>query len=212
MLLRQCIESCRALCLGLLLALAGCAGGPESLPAEAANAEAAGDAFVVPPEALTLYERAVASMAAGESMEAELRLQEFLLQYPQFPGAHTNLAIIFAERGDFDAAQASLDEALALDPENAAALNRLGIVLRNTGRFREAEEAYLRAIAAEPDYALAYYNLGVLNDLYFQHFAEALQYYERYQELAGEDAQVGKWIADLERRVAAAQRAANVTE
>lgn len=212
MSLRQCIESCRALCLGLLLALAGCAGGPETLPADAANSEAAGDAVAVPPEALTLYERAVASMAAGESMEAELRLQEFLLQYPQFPGAHTNLAIIFAERGDFDAAHASLDEALALDPENAAALNRLGIVLRSTGRFREAEEAYLRAIAAEPDYALAYYNLGVLNDLYFQHFAEALQYYERYQELAGEDAQVGKWIADLERRVAAAQRAANVTE
>jgi Flp pilus assembly protein TadD len=212
MSLRQCIESWRALCLGLLLALAGCADGPETLPADAANSEAAGDAVAVPPEALTLYERAVASMAAGESMEAELRLQEFLLQYPQFPGAHTNLAIIFAERGDFDAARTSLDEALALDPANAAALNRLGIVLRSTGRFREAEEAYLRAIAAEPDYALAYYNLGVLNDLYFQHFAEALQYYERYQELAGEDVQVGKWIADLERRVAAAQRAANVTE
>jgi len=212
MSLRQCTEGYRALCLGLLLVLAGCAGGPEPRSADVADAGAPGDAIVVPPEALTLYERAVSSLAAGETLEAELRLQEFLLQYPQFPGAHTNLAIIFAERGDFDAAEASLNEALALDPENAAALNRLGMVLRQLGRFQEAEQAYQRAITARPDYALAYYNLGVLNDLYFRRFAEALQYYERYQELAGEDAQVAKWIADLERRMAATQRTANVTE
>ena len=36
--------------------------------------------------------------------------------------------------------------------------------------------------------------------------------HERYQELAGEDQQVTKWIVDLKRRISAAQRTANVTE
>ncbi len=166
----------------------------------------------VPAKALTLYEQAVASMAAGDSVDAELRLQEFLLSYPDYPGAHINLAIIFAGRGDDTVAEASLSEALMLDPEHPVALNQLGMLLRRQGRFLEAESAYLKAVTASPDYALAHYNLGVLNDLYLQRLDAALQHYARFQEVAGEDEQVGKWIVDLERRIAAAQRTANVRE
>jgi Tfp pilus assembly protein PilF len=166
----------------------------------------------VPSKALTLYERAVASMAAGDTVDAELRLQEFLLTYPDYPGAHINLAIIFAGRGDDQAAEASLSDALMLDPEHPVALNQLGMLLRRQGKFLEAESAYLKAVTASPDYALAHYNLGVLNDLYLQRLDAALQHYERFQAVAGEDDQVGKWIVDLKRRIEAAQRAANVTE
>ena len=95
-----------------------------------------------------------------------MRFQEFLLRYPEYPGAHVNLAIIFADREDYLAAEAALQEALAIDPQHAMALNRLGMVLRRQGRFDEAHDAYLRAIEADPEYALAYYNLGVLYDLY----------------------------------------------
>jgi hypothetical protein len=59
---------------------------------------------------------------------------------------------------------------------------------------------------------LAHYNLGVLNELYLQRLDDALMHFEKYQELGGEDEQVGKWIADLKRRLAAGQRTANVTE
>ena len=51
------------------------------------------------------FEQAVAVMAAGDVIDAELRLQEFLLAYPEYPGAHVNLAIIFAGRGDDAAAE-----------------------------------------------------------------------------------------------------------
>jgi len=166
----------------------------------------------VPPRALTLFEQAVASMAAGDTIDAELRFQEFLLQYPSYPGAHVNLAIIFAERGDLLAAENSLTDALILNPEHPSALNQLGMLLRQQGKFQEAEAAYMKAATANPDYALAHYNLGVLNDLYLQRLDAALGHYERYQELAGEDPQVSKWIADLKRRISAAQRTANVTE
>lgn len=212
MCLRQCTDLYRVVLVGLLAVFAGCAGSTDTRQADVAEAGGAAQMLIVPPEALTLYEQAVASMAGGDMADAESRFQDFLLKYPQFPGAYVNLAIILSERGDLEAAEANLQEALAIDPEQAVALNRLGMVLRRQGRLEDAERAYQGAIAAAPDYALAYYNLGVLYDLYFRRFTDALDYYERYQELAGEDPQVARWITDLERRQAAAQRTANVTE
>lgn len=189
-----------------LLKLAGCAAGPGS--AGSMRIERSD----VPGKALTMYEQAVAALAAGDTVDAELRLKEFLLSYPDYPGAHINLAIILAGRGDNEEAQASLKNALELDPEHPVALNQLGMLKRRQGRFLEAEDAYLKAVTASPDYALAHYNLGVLNDLYLQRLDAALQHYERYQEIAGEDELVSKWIVDLKRRIGASERTANVTE
>jgi hypothetical protein len=45
-----------------------------------------------------------------------------------------------------------------------------------------------------------------------QRLEVALNHFETYQSLVGEDKQVAKWIADLTRRVAANQRTANVAE
>jgi tetratricopeptide (TPR) repeat protein len=205
-----------ALLMGLALALAGCAstgsGHDASEHGGAAQAAAAPGAVEVPPEALTMYEQAAAVMASGDFLDAELRFKEFLLQYPGFPGAHVNLAIIHANNNNDDAARAAVDAALALDPEYAPALNQLGMLLRRNGKFLEAEAAYLKAVTATPDYALAHYNLGVLNELYLQRLDSALHHFERYQEIVGDDEQVEKWITDLQRRVAASQRTANISE
>ena len=192
------------------LLLAGCASGPGG--SGHSNGGMRIERSDVPSKALTLYEQAVASMAAEDFIDAELRFQEFLLHYPDYPGAHINLAIIFAGRGDDKAAEQSLDDALTLDPQHPVALNQLGMLRRRQGKFPEAESAYLKAVTASPDYALAHYNLGVLNDLYLQRLDAALQHYERYQEIAGKDDQVAKWIVDLKRRIGAAERTANVTE
>ena len=86
------------------------------------------------------------------------------------------------------------------------------MVLRRQGKFVEAESAYLKAVTASPDYALAHYNLGVLNELYLQRLDVALQHFERYQRIEGEDEQVTRWIVDLKRRLNAKQRTAKVAE
>jgi Tfp pilus assembly protein PilF len=166
----------------------------------------------VPPHARTLYEQAVSIMASGDYLEAQFRFQEFLLQYPTYPGAHVNLAIIYASNGDDEGAENSITDALIIDPRHPAALNQLGMLLRRQGKFQDAEAAYTRAITADPEYALGYYNLGVLNELYLQQLDVALQNFERYQALGSNDKQVEKWIVDLKRRIAANQRTANVTE
>ncbi len=222
MLLQRFTDKSRlaAGCLTLLL-LAACGGpGPvrdsEQPAAEQAGlTEPAGAELAqreVPPGALTMFEQAAAVMAAGDFLDAELRFKEFVLQYPDFPGAWVNLAIIHANNQDDEATRAALDQALAVDPNYAPALNQMGMLLRRNGNFLEAEAAYLKAVTVSPDYALAHYNLGVLNELYLQRLEAALQHFEIYQSLVGEDKQVEKWISDLRRRVAATQQTANVAE
>ena len=202
----------------VLLMLVGCAGGSPQKAAESRRGSAPDMAngelleSAVPPQVQTLYEQAAAAMAGGDYVDAELRFKEFLLQYPQYPGAYVNLAIIHANNENNDEARSVLDAALALNPNHPAALNQLGMLLRKNGKFLEAEAAYLKAVTVSPDYALAHYNLGVLNELYLQRLDIALQNFEAYQALVGEDKQVAKWIADLRRRVAATQRTANVAE
>lgn len=194
----------------LLLVAAGCASGPR--PGPSAVAEGAGAASpAVPAAARTRYEQAVAAMAEGDATEAELLLETFVLEYPDYPGAHVNLAILYAAKQDDAAVEAALIRALELAPGHAAALNQLGMLRRRQGRFEDAEAAYLKAVTADPEYPLAHYNLGVLYELYLQQLDAALQHFERYQELSGEDEQVAKWIVDLKRRVAANQRTANVS-
>ncbi|MCG8371485.1 MAG: tetratricopeptide repeat protein [Proteobacteria bacterium] len=204
----------------LLLAVAGCGGSgavrqadqPERRAGGAEPAEARSAMPGIPPEAQTLFEQATAVMAAGDFVDAELRFEEFVLQYPDYPGAYVNLAIIHANNENDGQTRAALDSALALDPGHPAALNQLGMLLRRNGHFLEAEAAYLKAVTVSPDYALAHYNLGVLNELYLQRLEAALHHFEIYQGLVGEDKQVEKWITDLRRRVAANRRTANVAE
>jgi Flp pilus assembly protein TadD len=217
MLLPRCIDTRGSLTVVMLAALfiAACGGSaPVRNPDESRQAVASSPELApeVPPAVLTLFEQAAAAMASGDFVDAELRFKEFLLQYPGYPGAYVNLAIIHASNGDDVAARAAIDAALAIAPNHPAALNQLGMLLRRNGNFPEAEAAYLKAVTVSPEYALAHYNLGVLNDLYLQRLDVAIQHFEAYQALVGEDEQVSKWIADLTRRLAASQRTANVAE
>ena len=200
-----------------LMVLSGCAAGPNAAqtgmsPVRISRQAAEQRLRDVPPRALTLFEQATAIMAAGDAIDAEIRFKEFVLQFPGYPGAHVNLAILSANSGDYQAAVGHISDALAIDPGHPAALNQLGMLLRHQGKFIEAEAAYLKAVTASPDYALAHYNLGVLNELYLRRLDAALQHFERYQEVQGEDKQVMKWIADLRRRLDAQQRGANAAE
>jgi tetratricopeptide (TPR) repeat protein len=203
--------------LAVVLVLAGCGSSgskPDESSSHAVVPGEAGSAELreVPAQAQTMFEQATAVMAAGDYLDAELRFKEFLLLYPGYPGAHVNLAIIHATNGNIDAGLDAAEAALFIDPDYAPALNQKGLLLRKNGNFIEAEAAYLKAVTSSPDYALAHYNLGVLNELYLQRLDVALQHFEVYQALVGNDKQVEKWIVDLTRRVAANQRTANVAD
>jgi len=198
---------------GGALLLAACGGTTPSRPSAEARVAVPKEPVEVPEKAALAYERALAEMAAENWIEAELALEQLVLEHTGFAGPYVNLAIVYMQDGRDDEARTALEQALAIDSAHAAANNQYGILLRRAGKFAAAEDAYRRAIATDPQYLLAYYNLGVLLDLYLHRPAEALEYYELYQNSLGEpDQKVGRWIIDLRRRLGAADNAARVAQ
>jgi tetratricopeptide (TPR) repeat protein len=177
----------------------------EAVAAERRAPEANEDAASsgpVPETVAAAYARALAAMRAENWLEAELTLEQLVVEHPAYPGPHVNLALVYLRDERRDDARASLELALGVAPGHAAANTQLGVLLREDGEFDEAEAAYRRALATEPDHALAHYNLGVLLDVYLRRTAEALEHYEAYQaSLPAPNETVARWIIDLRRRV-----------
>ena len=172
-------------------------------PGGAASNAATVDATPIPERATQQYAQALELMKSGRNTDAELELKELIVGYPQLTGPQLNLGLLYLRDSRLDEAEAAFKAALELKPGNAVAGNELGIVERKLGKFAEAEAAYQRTIAAEPNYAPAHLNLGVLYDLYLAQPQKALDEFERYIEIAGENKQVTGWVVELRKRVGA---------
>lgn len=142
-------------------------------------------------------------MRAGRATDAELEFKELAISYPDFVGPRLNLGLIYLHDSRLPEAEAIFKAALQHSPDNTVAGNELGIVERKLGKFAEAEAAYQRTISTQPDYAPAHLNLGVLYDLYLAQPQKALEQFERYLAIAGENKQVAGWVVELRKRVGA---------
>lgn len=161
------------------------------------------DSMAIPPRAAQQYNQALQLMKSGRNTDAELEFKQLLVAYPQFAGPQLNLGLLYLRDSRLPEAEAAFKAALQLTPTNAVAGDELGIVERRLGKFTDAEAAYLRAIAAQPNYAPAHLNLGVLYDLYMAEPQKALEQFERYIEIAGQNKQVAGWVVELRKRVGA---------
>jgi Flp pilus assembly protein TadD len=155
----------------------------------------------VPERAAQQYAQALAMMKAGRNNDAELEFKQLALAYPDYAGPEVNLGLIYVRASRFGDAEAAFNAALKRNPDDAVANDELGIVLRNLGKFTQAEAAYQRTIALQPSYAPAYFNLGVLYDLYLDEPKKALEQFEHYLTLAGDNKQVAGWVVELRKRV-----------
>jgi tetratricopeptide (TPR) repeat protein len=171
--------------------------------AAAANPTTAADSTPIPPRAAQQYSQALQMMKSNRLTDAELEFKQLTVAYPQFAGPQLNLGLLYLQASRLPEAEAAFKAALQTSPANAIAGDELGIVERKLGKFAEAEAAYLRAIAAEPNYAPAHLNLGVLYDLYLEEPQKALEQFERYIEIAGENKQVAGWLIELRKRAGA---------
>jgi Flp pilus assembly protein TadD len=142
-------------------------------------------------------------MKSGRNTDAELEFKQLALAYPEFAGPDVNLGLLYLRASRYADAETALKAALARNPDNAVASDELGIVERKLGKFAEAEAAYQHTIAVEPNYAPAYLNLGVLYDLYLAEPQKALEQFEHYLTLAGDNKQVAGWVVELKKRVGA---------
>ncbi|MGB8328262.1 MAG: tetratricopeptide repeat protein [Steroidobacteraceae bacterium] len=158
-------------------------------------------AAVVPvPRAVSDFGRAVAFMQSGNLTEAELALKQLALEWPDLAGPMANLGLLYRRSDRLEDSEKALRAALAHNGANAMLWSELGVSLRMAGKFPDALDAYERAFAADAGYAPAYRNAGVLLDTYLGEPARALEAFERYQALTGEDKPVSGWIAELKRR------------
>jgi tetratricopeptide (TPR) repeat protein len=151
-------------------------------------------------------------MKSNRPTDAELEFKQLTVAYPQFAGPQLNLGLMYLHDSRLPEAEAAFKAALQVTPTNPIAGDELGIVERKLGKFADAEAAYLRAIAAEPNYAPAHLNLGVLYDLYLSEPQKALEQFERYIEIAGENKQVAGWVIELRKRVGSPAPAAKKEE
>jgi tetratricopeptide (TPR) repeat protein len=181
---------------------AGSAAAPVNSTNVAAGGPVAPDA-PIPPRAAQQYSQALQLMKSGRTTDAELEFQQLTVAYPQFAGPQLNLGLLYLHDSRLPEAEAAFKAALQTTPASAIAGDELGIVERKLGKFSDAEAAYLRAIAAEPNYAPAHLNLGVLYDLYLSEPQKALEQFERYIEIAGENKQIAGWVIELRKRVGA---------
>lgn len=183
--------------------------------AAATPAVATPAAATIPVEAQQQFDKAVATLKAGQTDAATAQLQQLASNYPTFAGPLINLGLIEFQANRYESAANLFKRALERDAKSAAANNYLGMSYRYLGRFKDAEAAYKGAIAADDTYAVAHLNLGVLYDLYLQQPELALPEYERYQALQSTpDAKVAAWIKELTSRLNAAKKAktAEVTQ
>jgi tetratricopeptide (TPR) repeat protein len=184
-------------------AQAGTAQGGATQAGAAPGARSTASTAPVPDRAAQQYAQALNLMKAGRTSDAELELKQLALAYPEYAGPEVNLGLLYLRNSRDTEAEAAFKAAIQRNPDNAVANNELGITERKLGKFAEAEAAYQRTIAIEPNYAPAYLNLGVLYDLYMSEPQKALEQFEHYLTLVGENKQVAGWVVELRKRVGA---------
>jgi tetratricopeptide (TPR) repeat protein len=127
----------------------------------------------------------------------EIEQLRVLAQPGRNPGAHFDLARLYARLGHDEGTVRYLRNGLALQPENARAWQNLGNAHVRLGRSGEAISAYRQALNLNPNYALAWYNLGTAYAT-GGYIDLGRQAYQRALELSGESVDILVAMGNLE--------------
>lgn len=93
--------------------------------------------------------------------EAEGELQSVMKRAATEPNVFNTLAMIYADKKQYDLAMQHVNKALELKPGDAYFLNNRGFIYLETGRLTEAETDINQSLSADPYNPWAYRNKGI---------------------------------------------------
>ena len=113
-----------------------------------------------PQDAEARFLRGLALSRTGRREEAIAVFQKLTRDYPQLPEPYNNLAVIYAQQGDYEQARDALEAALATHPSYATAHENLGDIYAAL-----ASASYNRALMLEEGNSTARDKLRVMENL-----------------------------------------------
>lgn len=113
-----------------------------------------------PQDAEGRFTRALILVKQNKSADAVKAFTELTRDYPQLPEPYNNLAVLYAQSGDYEKAREALEAALATNPSYATAHENLGDIYAAL-----AGAAYNRALALDANNATTRYKLSLLGGL-----------------------------------------------
>lgn len=186
------------LLVSVILLLAGCASSP---PAPQGIAQSTGKSSLNE-KYRSDYQKALKALEAKEYDQAGIALSRIMADNVGFVEGWANLALAQLRAGNIPQATQSAQNAAQLEPQSAPLENLLGLINVESGAYKRAEQHYARALQLDPNLANAHYNLALLNDVYYQNIASAIQHYQRYLALINNaDPDTEAWVEELKRNL-----------
>lgn len=104
----------------------------------------------------------VGYLQQGRIDDALEKLQKALAAVPDFPEAHSSIALVYERMNNTEKAAYHYEQALSLKPEDGATHNNYAVFLCGQGEFAKAEEHFMRALTSRGynTPAQAWENLG----------------------------------------------------
>lgn len=159
----QCL-AVAALSLSALSARADEVGDVQKLLAAGKNAEALqkADQFLgsKPRDPMMRFLRGISLSQAGRTPEAITAFTKLTEDYPELPEPFNNLAVLYAQQGQYDKARNALEMAIRTNPSYATAYENLGDVYAKL-----ASQAYSKALQIDTRSAVAP-KLAMIRDLF----------------------------------------------
>lgn len=147
------------------------------------------------------FDKALAQLASGEAKNAERELDQLRGARSDVAEIWLNLALSQYQQAEYDKTAATLQAMERRFAGIAEPYNLAGLVAVEQGKFKQAEKYYSQAINLKPTYSNALFNMALLQDVYLQNIASAVEYYERYLALVPDDTDTKNWAAGLKMRL-----------
>ncbi|MDR3418995.1 MAG: tetratricopeptide repeat protein, partial [Nevskia sp.] len=113
-----------------------------------------------PQDAEARFSRGLVLVKLNRSEDAIKAFAELTRDYPQLPEPYNNLAVLYAQKGDYEKARDALEAALATHPAYATAHENLGDIYAAL-----AGSAYNRALQLDQGNQAVRYKLSLINQL-----------------------------------------------